>query len=205
MPTTSVLLDRGDLARGSHPLPLRAEAQTRAAKHSAMQKITPLLWFEGLAEEAAEFYVSIFKDSKIDNVSRYEDAGTGEQGSAMMVEFTLQGQDFMALNGGRSDGEADGAEGIARGSIALFITCETQAEVDRLWDALREGGEILQCGWLKDRYGFSWNIVPQGLADLLGNPDREKAQRAMQAMLAMKKLDINALRRAFDGAPAVIG
>jgi predicted 3-demethylubiquinone-9 3-methyltransferase (glyoxalase superfamily) len=186
-------------------LPLQAEAETRAAKHSAMQKITPLLWFEGLAEEAAEFYVSIFKNSKIDNVSRYEDAGPGQQGSAMMVEFTLQGQDFMALNGGRSDGEADGAEGIARGSIALFITCETQAEVDRLWDALGEGGEILQCGWLKDRYGFSWNIVPQGLAELLGSPDREKAQRAMQAMLAMKKLDINALRRAFDGAPAVIG
>lgn len=170
-----------------------------------MQKITPLLWFGGLAEEAAEFYVSIFKDSKIDNVSRYEEGGPGESGSAMMVEFTLQGQDFMALNGGGSEDQAAGAPTMPRGSIALFITCETQAEVDRLWDSLGEGGEILQCGWLKDKYGFTWNIVPQGLAELLGAPDREKAQRAMQAMLAMKKLDINELRRAFDGAPTVRG
>ncbi|MGA8099220.1 MAG: VOC family protein [Candidatus Cybelea sp.] len=170
-----------------------------------MQKITPLLWFEGLAEEAAEFYVSIFKDSKIDNVSRYEEGGPGEPGSAMMIEFTLQGQDFMALNGGGSEGQAADAPTMPRGSIALFITCETQAEVDRLWDSLGEGGEILQCGWLKDKYGFAWNIVPQGLAELLGAPDHEKAQRAMQAMLAMKKLDINVLRRAFDGAPAVRG
>ncbi|MGB8909076.1 MAG: VOC family protein [Candidatus Cybelea sp.] len=170
-----------------------------------MQKITPLLWFEGLAEEATKFYVSIFNDSKIDNVSRYEEGGPGKPGSAMMVEFTLQGQDFMALNGGTGEAEADHVPTMPRGSIALFITCETQAEVDRLWDALGEGGEILQCGWLKDKYGFAWNIVPRGLAELLGNPDREKAQRAMQAMLAMKKLDINALRRAFDDAPAVRG
>jgi predicted 3-demethylubiquinone-9 3-methyltransferase (glyoxalase superfamily) len=169
-----------------------------------MQKIAPLLWFGGLAEEAAQFYVSIFKDSKIDNVSRYEEGGPGEPGSAMMVEFTLQGQDFMALNGG-SQGQADDAPTMSRGSIALFITCETQAEVDRLWDSLGEGGEILQCGWLKDKYGFTWNIVPQGLAELLGAPDRTKAQRALHAMLAMKKLDINALRRAFDGAPTVGG
>jgi predicted 3-demethylubiquinone-9 3-methyltransferase (glyoxalase superfamily) len=170
-----------------------------------MQKITPLLWFEGLAEEAARFYVSVFKDSKIDDVSRYEEGGPGEPSNAMMVEFTLEGQDFMALNGGRSEGESDGTATLPRGSIALFITCETQAEVDRLWDALGEGGEILECGWLKDKYGFGWNIVPQGLGELLGNPDREKAQRAMQAMLQMKKLDINALRRAFDGEPAVTG
>jgi predicted 3-demethylubiquinone-9 3-methyltransferase (glyoxalase superfamily) len=166
-----------------------------------MQKITPLLWFEGLAEEAAQFYVSIFENSKVDNVSRYEEGGPGKPGSAMMVEFTLQGQDFMALNGGGTEGGRDDATGMPRGSIALFITCETQTEVDRLWDALGDGGEIIQCGWLKDRYGFTWNIVPLGLAELLGNPDREKAQRAMQAMLQMKKLDINALRRAFDGAP----
>jgi predicted 3-demethylubiquinone-9 3-methyltransferase (glyoxalase superfamily) len=169
-----------------------------------MQKITPLLWFEGLAEEGAEFYVSIFKDSKIDNVSRYEEGGPGKPGSAMMVEFALEGQDFMALNGG-GEGEADDVPTMPRGSIALFITCETQEEVDRLWDALGDGGEILQCGWLKDKYGFAWNIVPQGLAELLGDPDREKAQRAMQAMLAMKKLDINALRRAFDGEPTFHG
>jgi predicted 3-demethylubiquinone-9 3-methyltransferase (glyoxalase superfamily) len=170
-----------------------------------VQKITPLLWFEGLAEEAAQFYVSIFKDSKIDNVSRYGEAGPGEPGKAMMVEFTLEGQDFMALNGGRNEGEVDGTATLPRGSIALFITCETQAEVDRLWDALGEGGQILECGWLKDKYGFAWNIVPQGLGDLLGDPDREKAQRAMEAMLQMKKLDINELRRAFEGSPAVTG
>jgi predicted 3-demethylubiquinone-9 3-methyltransferase (glyoxalase superfamily) len=169
------------------------------AKQRVMQRITPLLWFEGLAEEAAQFYVSIFKDSKIDNVSRYEEGGPGKPGSAMMVEFTLQGQDFMALNGGGTQGDRDGAPAMPRGSIALFITCETQAEVDRLWDALGDGGEMIQCGWLKDKYGFAWNIVPQGLAELLGSPDREKAQRAMQAMLQMKKLDINELRRAFEG------
>jgi predicted 3-demethylubiquinone-9 3-methyltransferase (glyoxalase superfamily) len=179
--------------------------KTTGKDRENVQKITPLLWFEDLAEEAAQFYVSIFKDSKIDNVSRYGEAGPGQPGTAMMVEFTLEGQDFMALNGGRNESEADGTPTIPRGSIALFITCETQAEVDRLWDALGEGGEILQCGWLKDKYGFAWNIVPQGLGDLLGDPDRERAQRAMEAMLQMKKLDINELRRAFEGSPAVTG
>jgi predicted 3-demethylubiquinone-9 3-methyltransferase (glyoxalase superfamily) len=163
-----------------------------------MQTITPLLWFEGLAEEAARFYVSIFKDSKIENVSRYRDLGPGEPGSAMMVEFRLQGQDFMALNGGASETQGNGAT-IPRGGIALFVSCETQSEVDRLWEKLGEGGEILQCGWLKDKYGFAWNIVPQGLAELLGSSDRDKADRAMQAMLQMKKLDINELRAAYEG------
>jgi predicted 3-demethylubiquinone-9 3-methyltransferase (glyoxalase superfamily) len=165
-----------------------------------MQKITPLLWFEGLAEEAAEFYVSIFKDSKIGNVSRYGETGPGAPGSAMMVDFQLDGQHFMALNGGREDGETDGTATLPRGAIALFVTCETQEEVDRLWDALGDGGEIIRCGWLKDKYGFAWNVVPQGLAELLGSSNREKSQRALQAMLQMKKLDINELRRAFDGA-----
>jgi predicted 3-demethylubiquinone-9 3-methyltransferase (glyoxalase superfamily) len=188
------------ITRGTHTdyLP-QAELSMRVAKHRAMRRITPLLWFEGLAEEAAQFYVSIFKDSKIDNVSHFEEGGPGKPGSAMMVEFTLEGQEFMALNGGGS-AEGDSVPGMPRGSIALFITCETQAEVDHLWDALGSGGEIIQCGWLKDKYGFTWNIVPKGLAELLADPDREKAQRAMQAMLAMKKLDINELRRAFEGS-----
>jgi predicted 3-demethylubiquinone-9 3-methyltransferase (glyoxalase superfamily) len=159
--------------------------------------ITPLLWFNGQAEEAAKFYVSIFPDSKIDNVSHYGDAGPGKPGSAMMVEFTLGGQEFMALNGG--DSQDDSSPPLMRGSVALFVDCETQAEVDRLWERLSEGGEIVQCGWLRDKYGFSWNIVPKGLAELFGDPDREKADRAMRAMLNMKKLDIDELRRAFDG------
>jgi predicted 3-demethylubiquinone-9 3-methyltransferase (glyoxalase superfamily) len=164
-----------------------------------MQTITPLLWFEGRAEEAARFYVSIFKDSAIGNVSRFGEAGPGDTGSVMLVEFRLAGQEFMALNSGSNDVEAAGTAAIAPGAIALFVSCETQAEVDRLWERLGEGGEIIQCGWLKDKYGFAWNIVPQGLADLLGSPDREKADRAMLAMLQMKKLDINELRAAYEG------
>ncbi len=165
-----------------------------------MQTITPLLWFaDGRAEEAANFYVSIFRNSKIDEISRYGEGGPGESGSAMMVEFALEGQDFMALNGGENGGDSEADSSLPRGAIALFVSCETQAELDRLWARLGEGGEILQCGWLKDRYGFAWNLVPQGLGELLGNPDPEKKQRAMRAMLQMKKLDIDELRRAAAG------
>jgi predicted 3-demethylubiquinone-9 3-methyltransferase (glyoxalase superfamily) len=156
-----------------------------------MQKIIPFLWFDDKAEEAANFYVSIFKTSRIQNVSRYGDAGPGPSGSAMVVEFELEGQDFMALNGGDSSQMSGSA-------IALFVNCETQAEVDRLWEKLSEGGEKLQCGWLKDKYGFSWNIVPIGLSDLIGGPDPVKSQRAMKAMLQMEKLDIDELRRAYN-------
>ena len=155
------------------------------------QKIVPFLWFEDKAEEAANYYVSIFKNSKITNVSRYGEAGPGPSGSAMVVEFELEGQDFMAINGGRP--------AVPSQAIALFVNCETQSEVDTLWESLAHGGETLQCGWLKDKYGFSWNIVPAGLADLVGGPDAVKAQRAMKAMLEMEKLDIDALRRAYDG------
>lgn len=161
-----------------------------------MPEITPLLWFNGEAEEAAKFYAAIFGDSKVENVSRYGEAGPGEPGSAMMVDFKLAGQDFMALNGGNTDDGDGGARNMRRGAVALFVSCETQAEVDRIWDRLADGGEIVQCGWLTDRYGVVWNIVPAGLGELLGNPDREKAERAMRAMLKMKKLDINELRRA---------
>ncbi len=159
-----------------------------------MQKIVPFLWFNDKAEEAANFYVAIFKNSKIDDVSRYGEAGPGPAGAAMVVEFQLEGQDFKALNGFQP-AEA----GAAMPPIALFVDCENQAEVDRLWDKLSEGGEKLQCGWLRDKYGFSWNIVPAGLSDVLGGPDPVKAQRAMKAMLQMEKLDIDALRRAYEG------
>jgi predicted 3-demethylubiquinone-9 3-methyltransferase (glyoxalase superfamily) len=159
-----------------------------------MQKIVPFLWFADKAEEAANFYVSIFKNSKIENISRYGEAGPGPSGSVMVVEFQLEGQDFMAINGGESPMAAPGPA-----AIALFVNCETQAEVDALWDKLSEGGEKLQCGWLRDKYGFSWNIVPVGLSDVLGGPDPARSQRAMKAMLQMEKLDIDALRRAYEG------
>ncbi len=161
-----------------------------------MQKIVPFLWFDGKAEEAAEFYVSIFNNSKIDNVSRYSDAGPGPAGSAMVVEFQLEGQEFMALNGGPTQMTV---EEMYQGAIALFVNCRNQAEVDKLWQSLSEGGEQLQCGWVRDKYGFSWNIVPAGLSEVLGGSDPVKAQRAMQAMLQMKKLDIDALRSAYEG------
>ena len=157
-----------------------------------MQKIVPFLAFDDKAEEAVNFYVSIFKNSKIENISRYGDSGPGPSGSAMVVEFQLEGQPFMALNG---------LEPSTAGPapIALYVDCETQAEVDRLWDKLSEGGEFLGCGWVKDKYGFSWNVVPSGLVELLGSDDPVKSQRAMKAMLEMEKLDIDELRAAYNG------
>jgi len=159
-----------------------------------MSQIIPYLWFENQAEEAVNFYVSVFKNSRIDHISRYDEAGPGPQGLAMVVEFQLNGQDFMALNGtvpAQAEGQAP---------IAMFVSCETQHEVDALWDKLSAGGATLPCGWLRDRYGIPWNIVPQGLGELLGSDDRDRAQRAMQRMLEMQKLDINELRRAYDAA-----
>jgi len=158
-----------------------------------MSQIIPFLWFENKAEEATNLYVSIFKNSKIDNISRYGDAGPGPSGSVMTVEFQLEGQEFMALNGG----EPSSSQGLS--PIALFVSCETQDEVDALWDKLAEGGQKLQCGWLRDKYGIPWNIVPKGLGELLGSDDTERQQRAMKAMLQMEKLDINELRRAYEG------
>ncbi len=159
-----------------------------------MSQIIPFLWFENQAEEAARFYVSVFANSRIDDISRYGEDGPGPQGLAMVVEFQLNGQDVMALNGM----VAAGSQGQA--PIAMFVSCDTQAEVDALWDKLSAGGLKQQCGWLKDKYGIPWNIVPQGLGELLGSDDRDRAGRAMQSMLAMEKLDINELRRAYDGA-----
>ncbi|MGH7727463.1 MAG: VOC family protein [Vulcanimicrobiaceae bacterium] len=164
-----------------------------------MPQIAPLLWFNDEAEEAANYYASVVPNSKIENVSRYGEAGPGRNGSVMMVEFQLDGQDFLALNGGEYAG-VPSTSTPPRGAIALFTTCATQAELDQLWEKLSDGGEILQCGWLKDKYGFAWNIVPAGLGEVLGDPDPIKRERAMKAMLQMVKLDIDELRRAAESA-----
>ncbi|MFN2529135.1 MAG: VOC family protein [Candidatus Baltobacteraceae bacterium] len=158
-----------------------------------MAEITPFLWFNDKAEEAAGFYVSIFKNSSIENISRYGDAGPGPKGAAMVVEFKLNGQDFMALNGFQP-----GEPSLQPGNIALFVNCDAQAELDELWDKLSSGGSHLQCGWVRDKYGFAWNIVPAGLSELIGGLNPEKAQAAMEAMLQMEKLDIHELRRAYE-------
>ena len=154
-----------------------------------MQKITPFLWFDDQAEEAASFYVSLFKNSKVLSVSRYGEGAPKPPGTAMTVSFELDGQALMALNGG--------PEFKFTEAISLFVNCESQAEVDKLWGKLTEGGEEGPCGWLKDRYGLSWQIVPTALGEMLGDPDPKKAQNVMQAMLQMKKLDIAGLRRAY--------
>ncbi|MFD8944548.1 VOC family protein [Streptomyces californicus] len=154
-----------------------------------MQKITPCLWFDGQAQDAAEHYVAIFGgDSRILDTTYYSEAGPGETGSVLTVDFRLAGQDYMGLNGGPQFPFTE--------AISLSVDCADQAEVDRFWDALSEGGETGQCGWLKDRYGVSWQIVPNELPKLLADPDRAKADRTMKAMLGMTKLDIQALRDA---------
>jgi len=155
-----------------------------------MPKITPFLWFNDQAEEAMNFYTAIFKNSKIGSVSRYGEGGPGPQGSVMTATFELDGQEFMALNGGPLFTFTE--------AISLFVNCETQAEVDELWTKLTEGGEEGQCGWLKDKYGLSWQIVPSVLGELLSDPDAEKARRVMNAMLQMKKIDIAGLRLASE-------
>jgi len=159
--------------------------------------ITPFLWFTGQAEEAANFYVSIFKNSKITDVSRYGEAGPAAAGTVMTVDFELDGQSFMAINA-PSDDPAPPSDDFSQGKIALFVSCETQAELDDLWDKLSDGGRKLPCGWVADRYGFAWNIVPQGLREVLGGDDEERSQRAMHAMLQMGKLDIDELRRVYN-------
>ncbi len=155
-----------------------------------MQKITPFLWFDTQAEEAASFYVSIFKNSKIKGVTRYGEAGPGPRGSVMSVTFQLAGQDFIALNGGPQFKFTE--------AISLSVDGKTQKEVDELWKRLSEGGEEGQCGWLKDKYGLSWQINPTVLGKMLGDRDPKKARRAMEAMLTMKKIDIARLKRAYD-------
>ncbi len=153
-----------------------------------MQKITPFLWFDHQAEEAMNYYVSIFKNSKVGTVTRYGDAGPGPKGAVMSVSFELEGQQFMALNGGPLFHFTE--------AISLFVNCETQQEVDDLWEKLSAGGQKGRCGWLKDKFGLSWQIIPSGLMGALNNKDPERAQRAMQAMLQMDKIDIDRIKQA---------
>jgi predicted 3-demethylubiquinone-9 3-methyltransferase (glyoxalase superfamily) len=159
-------------------------------EENAMQKITPFLWFDGKAEEAMNFYVSVFKNSKIGRVSRYGDAGPGPKGTVMSATFQLDGQEFFALNGG--------PQFTFSPAISFFVNCETQAEVDELWEKLSAGGEKNRCGWLTDKYGLSWQIIPSVLGKLLQDKDVEKANRVMKAMLQMDKIDIKRLQQAYD-------
>ena len=156
-----------------------------------MQKITPFLWFDNQAEEAMNFYASIFKNSKIGTVARYGDAGPGPKGSVMVASFELEGLGFTALNGGPSHKFTE--------AISLYVNCESQKEVDYYWSKLSEGGRTDQCGWLKDKFGLSWQIIPSALPRLLSDPDREKANRVMQAMLQMTKIDVAKLEQAAAG------
>jgi predicted 3-demethylubiquinone-9 3-methyltransferase (glyoxalase superfamily) len=160
-----------------------------------MQKITPFLWFNDNAEEAVKFYTSVFKNSKIGKVARYDEAGEKASGrpagSVMTVEFQLEGQEFVALNGGPMFKFTE--------AISFVVNCETQEEVDYYWEKLSAGGKEVQCGWLKDKFGLSWQIVPTVLGELLSDKDAAKAQRAMEAMLKMVKLDIKKLKQAAKG------
>jgi len=156
-----------------------------------MQKITPFLWFDDRAEEAMNFYTSIFKNSKVGRVTRYGDAGPAPKGSVMSATFQLEGQEFMALNGGPMFSFTP--------AVSFFVNCETQEEVDELWEKLSEGGKKERCGWLKDKFGLSWQIIPSILGQLLGDKDPAKSARVMQAMLQMTKIEIEGLKRAARG------
>jgi predicted 3-demethylubiquinone-9 3-methyltransferase (glyoxalase superfamily) len=166
-------------------------AASKLEREYAMQKISPFLWFDDQAEEAANYYVSIFKNSAILGVSRYGEGAPRPAGTAMSVSFVLDGVEFQALNGG--------PEFAFTEAISFFVAAETQDEIDELWEKLTSGGEPGQCGWLKDRYGLSWQIVPPVLGELLGDPDPQKASRVMQAMFEMTKIDIAALQAAHHG------
>jgi predicted 3-demethylubiquinone-9 3-methyltransferase (glyoxalase superfamily) len=159
-----------------------------------MQKITPFLWFDDKAEQAATFYTSIFKNSKIVNIARYGDAGAEvsgrPKGTVMTVAFQLEGQEFVALNGGPQFKFTE--------AISFVVNCQTQQEVDEYWEKLSDGGQEVQCGWLKDKYGLSWQIVPTILSELLNDPDPKKAEKVMKAMLQMKKIDIKGLKQAYE-------
>ncbi len=157
-----------------------------------MPTITPCLWFDTEGKEAAELYVSVFENSRITDVSYYGEAGPRPAGTVLTVSFELDGQPFLALNGGPEFSFTE--------AISFQVHCPTQRDVDRFWDALGAGGEPGQCGWLKDRFGVSWQIVPAELPSLIGDPDPERAGRAMRAMLTMQKLDVDVIRRAAEGA-----
>jgi len=157
-----------------------------------MARITPFLWFDNPAEEAARFYASIFPNSRIRKIARYGEAGPGPKGSVMTVEFELDGQRFVGINGGPLFTFSE--------AVSFQVDCADQAEVDYFWERLTDGGEESQCGWLKDRFGLSWQVVPTGMEELFKDPDPSRATRAMQAMLGMRKIDVAALQRAADGA-----
>jgi predicted 3-demethylubiquinone-9 3-methyltransferase (glyoxalase superfamily) len=158
-------------------------------------QIVPNLWFDTEAQEAAEFYISVFPNSRIVHVAHYTEAGPRPAGTVMTVEFELDGQRFVGINGG--------PQFTFDEAVSFQITCETQEEIDAYWERLSEGGEESVCGWLKDRYGLSWQVVPTGMEELFSDPDPERARRAMEAMLGMRKLDVAALRAAADGARAI--
>jgi predicted 3-demethylubiquinone-9 3-methyltransferase (glyoxalase superfamily) len=158
------------------------------------QKIMPCLWFDGQAEEAANYYISIFKNSKVLEVSRYGEGGPLPAGTALTVTFQLEGLRFMALNGGPEFRFSE--------AISLYVDCEDQAEVDHLWAKLTDEGEESMCGWLKDKYGLSWQIVPSALGEMMQDEDPARAQRVMAALLQMRKIDIAGLQGAYDGVPA---
>jgi len=156
-----------------------------------MPRITPNLWFDNQAEEAAEFYVSVFPSSKITDITHYTEAGPGPAGTVLTVSFEIDGQEFVGINGGPMFTFDE--------AVSFLINCADQDEVDYYWDKLTEGGEESQCGWLKDKFGLSWQVVPEGWAEMMKDPDPERNKRAMTAMLGMKKLDIAALQAAADG------
>jgi predicted 3-demethylubiquinone-9 3-methyltransferase (glyoxalase superfamily) len=156
-----------------------------------MQRIVPFLWFDSNAEEAVNFYISVFKNSKILSITRYGDAGPGPKGTVMTMNFQLEGQDFMALNGG--------PHYTFSPAISFFVNCETQAEVDELWEKLTAGGSDVQCGWLRDKFGVSWQIIPRTLIELMQDKDPMKSQRVFKAMMGMIKIDIEGLKRAYRG------
>jgi predicted 3-demethylubiquinone-9 3-methyltransferase (glyoxalase superfamily) len=158
------------------------------ARHS-LQKITPCLWFDGQAEEAARFYVSLFKNSRIDAISYYGEGAPRPKGSVLTVRFRLDGQEFLALNGG--------PEFKFTEAVSFIVNCTTQKKLDRLWEKLSRGGKKVQCGWLTDRFGLTWQIVPAILGKMLGDPDPARSQRVMQAVMQMTKLDIQELKRAY--------
>jgi predicted 3-demethylubiquinone-9 3-methyltransferase (glyoxalase superfamily) len=159
---------------------------------ASTQKITPFLWFDGKAEEAANFYVSVFRNSKVVSVTRYGEAGPGPKGNVMSAVFQLEGQQFYALNGGPQFKFSP--------AISLFVDCETQQEVDELWEKLSAGGKTNRCGWLDDKFGLTWQVIPSVLGKYLQDKDSAKANRVMKAMMQMDKLDIARLQRAYDGA-----
>jgi predicted 3-demethylubiquinone-9 3-methyltransferase (glyoxalase superfamily) len=157
-----------------------------------MQRITPFLWFDDQAEEAANFYTSIFPNSKVVSITRYGEAGPGPKGAVMTATFQLDGQEFVALNGGPRFAFSP--------AISFFVNCQTQEEVDELWQKLSQGGEPQRCGWLRDQYGVSWQIVPSALIELLQDHDAQKSKQVMNAMLQMGKIDIGGLRQAYEQA-----